>query len=64
MASVKPRVTNSACSNVLIKLKEAYFGGRQLILNSKNLVKFFLDPWMDELHLCTTYPLLFRISLA
>jgi hypothetical protein len=40
VASVKTRMSESPCWKALMKVKEIYFKGRQLLVNKGNLVRF------------------------
>jgi hypothetical protein len=48
VASVKPRVSDSPCWKSILKVKERYFEGRQVILNRGDVVRFWLDPWIEN----------------
>jgi hypothetical protein len=45
----------------LLKVKEHYFAGRKIILNKGNLVRFWIDPWLDNRPLFEVYPTHFDI---
>ena len=64
VASVTSRVTDSPCWKALMKVKDTYFAGRNLILKKGNLVRFWKDPWLDGCSLCVSYPSLFDICQA
>jgi hypothetical protein len=45
----------------LLKIKEHYFAGRKIILNKGDLVRFWIDPWLNNTHLFEAFPALFDI---
>jgi hypothetical protein len=45
----------------LLKVKEYYFVGRKVILNKGNLVRFWIDPWLNDTPLVESVPVLFDI---
>jgi hypothetical protein len=64
VCSVKLRNTDSPCWKNLLKVKEIYLNGRKVELKRGNLVRFWLDPWLDNIPLNESHPLLFNISLV
>jgi hypothetical protein len=42
-----------------MKVKEYYFARRKLILNKGEPVRFWIDPWLDNIPLCESFPALF-----
>jgi hypothetical protein len=44
-----------------MKVRDYYFAGRKVILNGGDLVRFCIDPWLDNAALCDSYPALFDI---
>jgi hypothetical protein len=61
VVSVKPCVHDSPGWKTLLKVKEHYFAGRKIILNKGNLVRFWIDPWLDNRPLFEVYPTHFDI---
>jgi hypothetical protein len=55
------RIEDSPGWKALLKIKEYYFAGRKLILNKGGLVRFWIDPWLDDVPLCKSYPGLYDI---
>jgi hypothetical protein len=53
------RIEDSPGWKALLKIKEYYFAGRKLILNKGGLVRFWIDPWLDQVPLCEAYPALY-----
>jgi hypothetical protein len=51
-------------AKAFIESERNLFGIRQLILNMGNLVRLWLDPWMNGISLCSAYPMFLNISLA
>jgi hypothetical protein len=64
IAYVGNRAFDSPCWEALLSVKETYLTGRQVILNMGDIVSFWLDPWLNDIALCSAFPLLFDISLA
>jgi hypothetical protein len=48
----------------LLKVKDTYLCGREVILNSGNLISFWLDPWLNDTPLASSHPDLFDIFQA
>jgi hypothetical protein len=61
VASVKVRMQDSPGWKTLMKVRDYYFAGRKVILNGGDLVRFCIDPWLDNAALCDSYPALFDI---
>jgi hypothetical protein len=64
VANVKARMPDSPCWKALLKVKEFYLKGRKVILNRGNIVRFWLDPWLNNTPLCESYPSLFDVCHA
>jgi hypothetical protein len=45
----------------LLKVKDFYFAGRKVLLQKGNLVRFRMDPWLDDTPLCESFTALFDI---
>jgi hypothetical protein len=58
------RASESPCWKALLSVKETYLVGRQVILNMGDIVRLWLDRWLNDIALCSAFPLLFYISLA
>jgi hypothetical protein len=61
VAMVKPCVHDSPSWKTLLKVKEHYFAGRKIIVNKGDLVRFWIDPWLDNKSLFDVYLTLFDI---
>jgi hypothetical protein len=45
----------------LLKVNDFYFAGRKVMLQKGNLVRFLMDPWLDDTPLCESFTALFDI---
>jgi hypothetical protein len=61
VASVKQRAHDSPGWKNLMKVKDFYFAGRKVLLRKGNLVRFWKDPWLDDIPLCESFLALFDI---
>jgi hypothetical protein len=62
VASIKPRVSDSPCWKAIMKVKDDYFRGRKVILHKGDIVRFWLDPWLNDTPLCLSHQELYDIS--
>jgi hypothetical protein len=61
VASVKQRAHDSPGWKNLMKVKDFYFARRKVLLRKGNLVRFWKDPWLDDIPLCESFLALFDI---
>jgi hypothetical protein len=62
VASVKPCVHDSpGWKTLYVKSERVLFCGRKLVLSKRDLVRFWIDPWLDNKPLSGTCPALFAI---
>jgi hypothetical protein len=62
VASVKPCVHDSpGWKTLYVKSERVLFCGRKLVLSKQDLVRFWIDPWLDNKPLSETCPALFAI---
>jgi hypothetical protein len=61
VAMVKPCIHDSPGWKTLLKVKDYYFEGRRIVLKKGDLVRFWIDPWLDDKPLCEVYSNLFDI---
>ena len=64
VASVKSRANDSPIWKNLLKVKDIYFLGRNLVLKNGNLVRFWKDAWLNNCSLMVSYPMLYDICQA
>jgi hypothetical protein len=62
VASVKARMSDFPCWKAIMKVKDEYLLGRKIILHKGDIVRFWLDPSLNNLALCVSYPELYNIS--
>jgi hypothetical protein len=60
---IKCRQSDSPMWGDLLKVRHVYLQGREFKINSGRLVSFWLDPWMNEKPLCTSYPVLYDLCM-
>ena len=61
VATVKPRFNDSPCWKSIMKVKGIYLAGRGIKLHNGSLIQFWKDPWLENVPLTESYPLLFDI---
>lgn len=61
VAAIQPRFTDSPCWKAIMKVKDVYFAGRKIVINSGKLVRLWHDPWFSDVPLKNHFPVLFDI---
>jgi hypothetical protein len=55
------RLTHSPIWSHPMKVRHLYLRGREIKINNGHHVSFWFDPWLVDIPLCQTYPMMFEL---